>query len=236
MKSDTSGRWSRIVVHADMDAFFAAVEQLDNPSYRGKPVLIGSRSPRSVVSTASYEARKFGAKSAMPMVTALKLCPHAIVTPPRMERYKEVSHIIMGVFDAFSPRVAPISVDEAFLEMTGAEQIFGAPKEMGRQIKQRVYEETGGLTISVGIASTMFMAKVASDLEKPDGLTIVAPGTELEVLWPMDVSRIWGVGPKTRDRLWSMGLRTIGDVARRSEAQLENALGKQGGHIWRLAN
>lgn len=228
--------WRRIIVHADMDAFFAAVEQLDNPDFRGKPLLIGSRSARSVVSTASYEARKYGAKSAMPMVKALQLCPHAIVTPPRMARYKEISHIIMSVFESFSPRVAPISVDEAFLEMTGAEQIFGSPEEMGKKIKRQVYDATGGLTISVGIATTMFMAKVASDMNKPDGLTLITPGTECDVLWPMDVSRIWGVGPKTRERLIAIGLHTIGDVAKRSEAQMANAFGSQGSHIWRLAH
>jgi DNA polymerase IV len=236
VSDEGNARWQRIIIHADMDAFFAAVEQLDNPAYRGKPLLIGSRHPRSVVSTASYEARTFGAKSAMPMVRALQLCPHAIVTPPRMARYKEISKIIMDVFAAFSPRVAPLSVDEAFMEMTGAEQIFGTPVQMGQQIKQRVYDATGGLTVSVGVATTMFMAKVASDMDKPDGLTVIPPGTEFDTLWPMDVSRIWGVGPKTRDRLISAGLRTIGDVARRSEKQMESAFGKQGVHIWRLAN
>ncbi|MBN2529854.1 MAG: DNA polymerase IV [Deltaproteobacteria bacterium] len=229
-------QWQRIVIHADMDAFFAAVEQLDTPAYRGKPLLIGSRSPRSVVSTASYEARQFGAKSAMPMVQALQLCPHAIVTPPRMDRYREVSHIIMRVFESFSPMVAPISVDEAFLEMTGAEQIFGTPEQMGKQIKRSVYEATLGLTISVGVAGTMFMAKVASDLNKPDGLTVIEPGTELETLWPMDVARIWGVGPKTREKLVALGLCTIGDVARCCEPYLENQLGKLGSHIWRLSH
>lgn len=236
MTSPPATPWHRIVIHADMDAFFAAVEQLDHPEYRGKPLLIGSRHRRSVVSTASYEARVFGARSAMPMVRALQLCPHAIVTPPRMERYREISHIIMEVFEAFSPRIAPISVDEAFLEMTGAEQIFGTPGDMGTQLKKAVYNATGGLTISVGIATTMFMAKVASDMNKPDGLTIIEPGTETRVLWPMDVSRIWGVGPKTRDRLVAHGFHTIGDVAQQSESKLESAFGKQGVHIWRLAN
>lgn len=228
--------WNRIVLHADMDAFFAAVEQLDNPAYRGKPLLIGSRSERSVVSTASYEARRFGAKSAMPMVKALQLCPHAIVTPPRMARYKEISDVIMKVFSNFSPQVEPISVDEAFLEMTGAGKIFGTPKQMGMAVKQQVFEATGGLTISVGVATTKFMAKVASDMDKPDGLTIIEPDQSLSTLWPMDVSRIWGVGPKTRQRLYQMGLRTIGDVAHQSQEVLAARMGKQGSHIWALAN
>ncbi|MBN2342465.1 MAG: DNA polymerase IV [Deltaproteobacteria bacterium] len=228
--------WQRIVIHADMDAFFAAVEQLDNPAYRGKPLLIGGRSERSVVSTASYEARRFGAKSAMAMVKALQLCPHAIVVEPRMGRYKEISSIIMDVFSQFSPQVEPLSVDEAFMEMTGAEKIFGSPTEMGRAIKKAVYTATGGLTISVGVAATKFMAKVASDMDKPDGLTVIEPGTECDTLWPMDVSRIWGVGPKTRERLQQMGLRTVKDVATSNREWLESKMGKQGSHIWLLAN
>lgn len=236
METDKGNNWQRIVVHADMDAFFAAVEQLDEPAYRGKPVLIGSRSPRSVVSTASYEARVFGAKSAMSMVKALQLCPHAIVAPPRMKRYKEISGIIMDVFSEFSPCVEPLSVDEAFMEMTGAQKIFGTPRQMGNLVKKRVYEATGGLTISVGVANTKFMAKVASDMDKPDGLTVIEPGDTLATLWPMDVSKIWGVGPKTRERLGRLGLNTIEDVAKFSLEMLESKMGKQGRHIWNLAN
>ena len=168
--------WPRIVAHADMDAFYAAVEQLDDPALRGRPVLIGPPSDRGVVLTASYEARPFGVGSAMPMAKARRLCPDALIVPPRFHRYKEVSAAIMRVFADFSPDVEALSLDEAFLDMTGAEQLFGDPQSIGRRLKTAIREATGGLTASVGLSATKYVAKVASACQKPDGLTVVAPG------------------------------------------------------------
>lgn len=185
------GRWPRIIIHADMDAFFAAVEQQDHPELLGKPVLVGGTGRRGVVSTASYEARIFGPGSAMPMARARKLCPQAVVLPPNFKRYQEVSSVIMGVFGRYSPLVEPLSLDEAFLDMTGAEPLFGPPERMGRQLKEAVREATGGLTLSVGAAATKFVAKVASDHQKPDGLTLVPPGT---VGFPLAPSCLQAVG------------------------------------------
>jgi DNA polymerase-4 len=227
--------WPRIILHADMDAFYAAVEQLDNPELRGKPVLVGGTGNRSVVSTASYEARPFGVGSAMPMVQARRRCPQAIVVPPNFPRYKEVSGQIMEVFRNMSPLVEPLSLDEAFVDMTGAQNLFGEPIDMARHLKQRVVEASGGLTISVGVATTKFVAKVASDFQKPDGLTIVCPGEVHDFLWPMDVSRLWGVGPRTLEKLRTLGFRTIGDIAGAKEAFLTRRLGTLGTHIFNLA-
>jgi DNA polymerase-4 len=227
--------WPRIILHADMDAFYAAVEQLDNPELRGKPVLVGGTGNRSVVSTASYEARPFGVGSAMPMVQARRRCPQAIVVPPNFPRYKEVSGQIMEVFQNMSPLVEPLSLDEAFVDMSGAQNLFGEPIDMARHLKQRVVEASGGLTISVGVATTKFVAKVASDFQKPDGLTIVCPGEVHDFLWPMDVSRLWGVGPRTLEKLRTLGFRTIGDIAGAKEAFLTRRLGTLGTHIFNLA-
>jgi DNA polymerase-4 len=227
--------WPRIILHADMDAFFAAVEQLDNPDLRGKPVLVGGTGNRSVVSTASYEARPFGVGSAMPMVQARRRCPQAIVVPPNFPRYKEVSGQIMEVFRNMSPLVEPLSLDEAFVDMTGAQNLFGEHIDMAKHLKQRVVEASGGLTISVGVATTKFVAKVASDFQKPDGLTIVRPGEVHDFLWPMDVSRLWGVGPRTLEKLRTLGFRTIGDIAGAKEAFLTRRLGTLGTHIFNLA-
>jgi DNA polymerase-4 len=227
--------WPRIIIHADMDAFYAAIEQLDRPELRGRPVLVGGPSHRGVVATASYEARPFGVGSAMPMALARRRCPQAVVLPPRFERYQEVSERIMAVFATLSPLVEPLSLDEAFLDMSGAESLFGDPAAMGRTLKERVAEATGGLTVSVGIATTKFVAKVASDLRKPDGLTIV-PGDRVEpFLWPLPVTRLWGVGPRAGAELARLGLRTVGDVARAERAWLARQLGALGEHLHRLA-
>ena len=228
-------RWSRIIVHADMDAFFASVEQHDRPELRGKPVLVGGTGRRGVVCTASYEARPFGCHSAMPVAQARARCPGAVVLPPNFKRYQEVSERVMSVFARYSPLVEPLSLDEAFLDMTGAEGLFGTPEEMGRRIRAEVKDATEGLTVSVGVAATKFVAKVASDFKKPDGLTLVPPGTETEFLWPMPVSRLWGVGPKTCEALTRAGLTTIGDVAQTQEVDLVRRLGALGSHIYRLA-
>ena len=218
-----------------MDAFFASVEQLDHPELRGKPVLVGGIGRRGVVCTASYEARPFGCHSAMPTAQARQRCPQALVLPPNFKRYAEVSERVISVFARFSPLVEPLSLDEAFLDMTGEEGLFGTPEEMGQRIRSAVAEATGGLTVSVGVAATKFVAKVASDHNKPDGLTLVPPGTETDFLWPMPVSRLWGVGPKTGDALARAGLKTIGDVAGTQEADLVLRLGALGSHIHRLA-
>lgn len=232
---DAKARWPRVIVHADMDAFFAAVEQLDHPEFRGKPVLVGGMVPRGVVSTASYEARPFGCHSAMPMAEARRRCPQAVVLPPRFERYEEVSARVMAVFANYSPLVEPLSLDEAFLDLTGAEGLFGTPEEMGQRLRADVFLATGGLTVSVGAAATKFVAKVASDHDKPDGLTIVPPGSETEFLWPMPVSRLWGVGPKTREVLEQAGFHTIGDVAKADERHLVARLGALGAHLFAMS-
>jgi DNA polymerase IV len=231
----SSPLWPRVIVHADMDAFYASVEQLHRPELRGKPLLVGGTGARSVVCTASYEARPFGCKSAMPMAEARRRCPQAVVIAPDFGRYQAASDQVMAVFRAFSPLVEPLSLDEAFLDMTGAEGLFGCPEGIGQRIRAAVLKATGGLTVSVGIAATKFVAKVASDHRKPDGLTVVLPGKERDFLWPMDVSRLWGVGPKTKELLDREGFQSIGDVARASEGDLHRRFGALGDHIHALA-
>jgi len=229
-------QWPRIIVHADMDAFYAAIEQLDDPRLRGRPVLVGSDSTRSVVLTASYEARPSGAGSAMPMRRARRLCPEALVVPPRFERYQQVSELVMETFGTFSPLVEPLSLDEAFLDMTGSTRLFGGPAAIGERIKADVRERTGGLTVSVGISATRYVAKVASGFRKPDGLTIVAPHEMREWLAPLPVSSLWGAGPKTTERLRALGFETIGQVAGADGSMLERALGAIGSRFFSLAN
>ena len=226
--------WPRIILHADMDAFFAAVEQLDRPELRGKALLIGGTGPRGVVSTASYEARPCGVGSAMPMAAARRLCPHAIVLPPRFERYRAVSRVVMRTLGAFSPLVEPLSVDEAFVDMTGCEALSGEPRTMGESIRRAVFEATG-LTVSVGISTTKYVAKVASDHGKPDGLTVVAPDEVARFLHPLPIGRLWGVGPRTRERLEARGVTTIGEVAATPLDVLERWLGALGAHVHALA-
>ena len=226
--------WPRIVVHADMDAFYAAVEQLDDPALRGRPVLVGPRSARGVVLTASYEARRYGVASAMPVAQALRRCPEAIIVGPRLGRYEEVSAQVMDTLADFSPRVEPLSMDEAFVDMTGAEGLFGSPRQMGFKIKQAVREATR-LNISVGVASTKYVAKVASAHDKPDGLTVVPADRAKAWLAPLPVDRLWGAGKKTVPRLHALGLTTIGDVAT-ANASVLRRLGNLGMHFQDLAN
>jgi DNA polymerase-4 len=226
----------RTIVHADMDAFYAAVEQLDDPALRGRPLLIGHDSPRSVVLTASYEARPYGVGSAMSMARARQLCPRALIVPPRFERYQQVSSVIMELFGTFSPQVEPLSLDEAFLDMTGSERLFGAPRAIGERIKTAVREGTGGLTVSVGVASTRYVAKVASGFGKPDGLTIVAPERAKEWLAPLPVASLWGAGPKTARRLQALGFENIGQVARADIGLLRQSFGELGRRFHELAN
>lgn len=227
--------WPRVVAHADMDAFYAAIEQLDDPVLRGRPVLVGPPSGRGVVLTASYEARPYGVGSAMPMAQARRLCPSAVIIPPRFDRYQEVSTTIMGVFSNFSSDVEAISLDEAFLDMTGSEQLFGDPESIGRRLKDAVREATGGLTASVGLSGTKYVAKVASAFHKPGGLTVVPPEQAKAWLAPLPVSRLWGVGPKTQARLHQIGLHTIGEVANADPEFLSAKLGRAGLHFHALA-
>lgn len=228
-------KWPRIVVHADMDAFYAAVEQLDDPSLRGKPVLVGPKSYRGVVLTASYEARPFGVGSAMPVAEALRRCPHAVMVPPNFERYEQVSKQVMDIFADFSPAVEPLSLDEAFLNMSRSEHIFGPPEVIGRKIKDAVREATH-LDISVGISGTKYVAKVASAHGKPNGLTVVPQDRAVEWLAPLPVDRLWGVGKKTVPKLHALGLSTIGDIAAADERELRLRLGVAGAHFYYLAH
>ena len=222
-------------MHVDMDAFYASVEQLDHPEYKGHPVIVGGLSSRGVVATASYEARKFGVHSAMPISRAKKLCPHGIYVYPNMARYKEISHIIHKVMEEFTPIIEPLSLDEAFLDVTGITHKFTGPKALGRAIKNRVFEETG-LIISAGLAPNKFLAKLASDLDKPDGLVVIPYGKECESLANLPIKRIWGVGPSTERRLKDGGFALIKDVQTLpDEKPLVPYVGNQARRIWELA-
>jgi len=226
------------IVHVDMDAFFAAVEQRDNPSLRGKPVIIGA-SPRKgtgrgVVSTCSYEARRFGVHSAMPISRAWRACPDGIYLSPDMSKYSVESKKIMEILAAFSPVMEKISIDEAFLDCSGTEHLFGDSRALGQSIKEKILSERG-LTASVGIASNKSVAKIASDLEKPDGLVICPPGEEAAFLAPLPVNRLWGAGPKTVERLEKMGITTIGELAAFSEEGLARRFGRWGARLRQMA-
>ena len=225
----------RHILHADLDAFFSSVEQLDKPELRGKPVVVGgSPDTRGVVAAASYEARRFGVRSAMPMRTALQRCPIAVRVSPRFDRYAEVSRKVMDMFREVTPLVEPLSLDEAYLDVTDELPDGRSPEEIARGLKQRISSEVG-LTISIGVATSKSVAKIASDMDKPDGLSVVAPGTERELLNPMSVDRLWGVGPRTAARLANEGVHTIGDMAARSDEWLLSRLGRMGPHMRRLA-
>jgi DNA polymerase-4 len=234
--SAATAAWPRTIVHADMDAFYASIEQLDDPTLRGRPLLVGPDSPRGVVLTASYEARPFGVGSAMPMQRAKRLCPSALIVPPRFDRYQQVSRQIMSVFGTFSPQVEALSLDEAFLDMTGSERLFGPPRAIGARLKAAVVEATGGLRASVGISSTRYVAKVASGHRKPDGLTIVPPETAREWLAPLPVESLWGAGPKTAQRLRAAGFTTIGQVAGAEPDALAGVFGAVGRRFHAIAN
>jgi DNA polymerase IV len=226
---------ARTILHVDLDAFYAAVEQRDDPALRGKPVLVGGSSRRGVVASCSYEARRFGIRSAMPMAEALRRCPKAIVVPHRMDRYADASRAFFTILGDFSPEVEGLSIDEAFLDVTGSERLLGDGAAIGRAIKQRVREELA-LVASVGVAPIKLAAKIASDIDKPDGLRVVPPGELLAFLHPLPVTRLWGVGEATRQVLAAMGLVTIGDVARYPEAALAGRLGPGlGAHLAALA-
>ncbi len=223
-------------MHVDMDAFFASIEQLDHPEYKGHPVIVGGLSSRGVVATCSYEARKFGVHSAMPISRAKKLCPDGIYVYPRMDRYKEVSNQIFSIMKEFTPYIEPLSIDEAFLEVSGMSTMYSGPKALGRAIKDRVFEETG-LIISAGLAPNKFLAKLASDLDKPDGLVVIPYGREKEVLAPLPIKRIWGVGPRTEKILKAGGFHLMRHIqSLPDESSLIPLVGNQARRIWELAN
>jgi DNA polymerase-4 len=223
-------------LHVDLDAFYAAVAQRDQPALRGKPVLVGGPSRRGVVAAASYEARPFGVHSAMPMAEALRLCPRAIVVPHDWDAITRASATFLNILREFSPLVEGLSLDEAFVDITGTERLFGDPADVGRRIKARVRAETE-LVASVGVAPTKYAAKVASDIDKPDGLRVVTAEGLLAFLHPLPVSRLWGVGAKTRLKLESLGIKTIGDLAKMGAKILEKRLGPNlGHHLYELAS
>ena len=211
-------QYEKVYLHVDLDAFFASVEQLDHPEYRGKPVIVGGLpgDRRSVVSTASYEARKYGVHSAMPTFKAVKLCPNGIYTRGNYKRYCEISSQIMKIFGDFSPTVIQMSIDEAFIDITGTEHIFGTPLETAKKIKARVKEETG-LTVSIGIANTMYIAKIASGYRKPDGITIIPKGKETEFMLSLPLEKVWGAGTKTLERMKSCGFTSTKDIYKTSQ-------------------
>lgn len=224
-----------IIAHVDMDAFFASVEQRDNPTLRGKAVIVGGTGSRGVASTCSYEARKYGVHSAMPMVQARRLCPHGIFIPGRMEHYREVSQEIFAVLMSFTPQVEAASIDEAFLDLTGTTHFYSSLKELGEKLQSRIYEQVS-LTASVGIAPNKFLAKLASDWRKPQGLTVIKDDEVEDFLQPLPVEKLWGVGPATVAKLHKYGFATAGDLARAPSGELVSILGRQGKVLWDLAH
>lgn len=225
----------RSILHVDMDAFYASVECIDDPSVRGKPLLVGGTSGRGVVSAASYEARVYGCRSAMPMAQALRLCPHAIVKGVNFKRYREVSRQVFEIFERFTPAVEGLSLDEAFLDLTGSERLHGPAVGVARRIKELVVRETG-CTCSVGVSYCKFLAKLASDLEKPDGLTVFGPAEVESRLPGLAVTRIWGIGPKSATRLAGYAIHTIGDLRKADPAFLAARFGSDSQRLVELAH
>ena len=229
----------RSILHVDMDAFYASVEQLDHPEYKGRPVIVGADpkqgSGRGVVAACSYEARKFGVHSALPISRAWKLCPEGVYVRPRMKRYVEMSQQVMDVFRRYTDLVEPLSIDEAFLDITGSVALLGEPKTIARSIKDEI-KQTTGLTASVGLAPNKFLAKVASDLKKPDAFVVVEELHIEEFLRDLPISRLWGVGPKTELRLKEMGFHTIGQIAAAPRDFLVRSLASFGEHLYQLSH
>jgi DNA polymerase IV len=229
---------NRTILHVDMDAFFAAVEQRDQPQYRNKPVIVGADPKggkgRGIVATCSYEARKFGVHSAQPISQAWRLCPNGIYVRGDMAKYVRVSERIMEIFSGFSDMVEPVSIDEAFLDVTGSASLFGSGFEIAKKVKYQIKKQLG-LTASVGVAANKFVAKVASDLEKPDGLVVVKPGQEREFLALLPIKCLWGVGKQTEAQLKSLGFERIEQLARLTQADVRRLLGNVGDHLWHLA-
>lgn len=224
----------RAIIHLDMDAFYASVEQRDRPEWRGKPLIVGGHPTRGVVLAASYEVRSFGVRSAMPMHRALALAPHAVVATPRFHAYAEASEAVFAILESVTPLIEPLSLDEAFLDVTASRALFGAPAGIARALRERIRAEVG-LASSAGIAESKFLAKIASDFAKPDGQHEVPEGAGKAFLAPLPVSRLWGVGPKTEAVLHGHGLKTIGEVALRDREWLERRLGSWGPHLWELS-
>ena len=233
MLQETASK-SRLIVHLDMDAFYASVEVLDDPSLKGRPVIVGGDFRRGVVSAASYEARAFGVHSAQPIATARRLCPQGVFLPVRMARYQEISKNIFSFFYYFTPLVEPLSIDEAFLDITASTRLFGPPEAMARRIKALIRENTG-LSLSAGLAPNKFLAKIASDLQKPDGLTVVPPDGIQAFLDPLPINRLWGVGEATRKALAGFNVITIGDLGRLPLSLLEKKFGEHGRRLHELA-
>lgn len=218
-----------MIFHVDLDAFYASVEQHDNPEYRGKPVIIGARpGTRGVVSACSYEAREFGIHSAMPISRAYRRCPRGIYLPPRMERYGQVSREIMALFEDYSPKIQQISIDEAFIDMTGTERLFGTAKGTALRLKEQVLE-ISGLTISVGVAPNRYLAKMASEFDKPDGLWVVEPGKETEFLDKLQLKDIWGIGKKTLERLSECNITSVSSLRSFAQGALKTMFGQAAG-------
>ena len=227
---------SRIIFHIDMDAFFASIEQRDMPDYRGRPLIVGAKpGTRGVVSAASYEARKFGVRSAMPISEAVRRCPEGVFVRPRMDAYSKESGEVMRILESFSPTIEQVSVDEAFLDMTGTEKLFGPPVKAARAMAERINKERG-LTASIGIAPNKFLAKIASDMEKPRGIVVAPFDAQAIEAWlaPMPVGRIWGVGKKTEAVLRPMGIVIIEDLQKLSVEYLVSRFGKQGRDLFAL--
>jgi len=223
------------IIHCDMDAFYASVEQRDNPALRGKPVAVGgSVRQRGVISAASYEARRYGVRSAMPTFKALQLCPELVLLPVNHAKYEKVSRQIMRIFRHYTPLVEPLSLDEAFLDVRGSEGLFGPAEVIGREIQRRIREELG-LTVSVGIGPNKFLAKLASGHRKPCGFTVIPADRAVEFISPLPVSKLWGTGARTAERLYKMGVQTIGDLRRFSLPTLEQQFGKYGLVLYQLA-
>ena len=215
---------ARTILHLDLDAFYASVEQLDDPSLRGRPVIVGGPSRRGVVCAASYEARRFGVRSAMPTARARRLCPDGVFLPPRFERYTSLSNAVFHIYRRYTPQVEPLSLDEAFLDVTQSRALHGGGADIARAVKAAVRTECG-LTVSAGVADVKLAAKIATDLGKPDGLVVVPPGGTAAFLAPLPVSKLWGVGEVTEEALRKIGIATIGDLARTPEAALAAAIG-----------
>ena len=225
-----------MIIHADMDAFYASVEERDRPELVGKPVIVGGLpEKRGVVSAANYVARKYGVHSAMPSAMAHRLCPHGIYLPPRIDYYAEISGQIREIFERFTPLVEPLSLDEAFLDVTGSEGLFGPAVEIGRQIKQVIRAELR-LVASVGVAPNKFLAKIASDLKKPDALVVVEPDKVQEFLDPLPVERLWGVGKQSSKVFEKLGIRTIAQLRQCLLGILQAHFGSSGEHLWDLAH
>lgn len=223
----------KTILHADMDAFFASIEQLENPEYRGHPVIVGGTSGRGVVSAASYEARKFGVHSAMPMWQARRACPHGIVVQPRGQLYGEYSQRIMDILLSYTPRMDPVSIDEAYLDISGTERLFGPPLGVAKQIKARVRAEVG-LTVSIGMARNRMLAKLASDWDKPDGLVCIADGDLPEILNNIPVKKLTGVGRVTQERLHYLGVNTAEQLRQIPLKLLAREFGQHGLHLYEV--